>query len=114
MGCQFLLQGIFPTQESNLGLLNCRQILYQLSYKGIFVLLMEQIILPGYLHPSQPHSFCLFKKVRAADLVKVLKGKALASIWAFLGGLQDGKLLRAGAACYLPLCPSTEPVQHSE
>ena len=28
------LQGIFPTQESNQGLLNCRQILYQLSYEG--------------------------------------------------------------------------------
>ena len=34
MGCQFLLQGIFLTQESNLGLLYCRQILYQLSYEG--------------------------------------------------------------------------------
>ena len=29
-----LLQGIFPTQESNRDLLNCRQILYQLSYQG--------------------------------------------------------------------------------
>ena len=29
-----LLQGIFPTQESNWGLLHCRQILYQLSYQG--------------------------------------------------------------------------------
>ena len=29
-----LLQGIFPTQGSNPGLLHCRQILYQLSYKG--------------------------------------------------------------------------------
>ena len=28
-----LLQGIFPTQGSNPGLLYCRQILYQLSYK---------------------------------------------------------------------------------
>ena len=28
----FLLQGIFSTQKSNLGLLHCRQILYQLSY----------------------------------------------------------------------------------
>ena len=27
MGCHFLLQGIFPTQELNLGLLHCRQIL---------------------------------------------------------------------------------------
>ena len=29
----FLLQGIFPTQGSNLGLLHCRQILYHLSYR---------------------------------------------------------------------------------
>ena len=29
-----LLQRIFPTQESNWGLLHCRQILYQLSYQG--------------------------------------------------------------------------------
>ena len=29
-----LLQGIFPTQESNQGLAHCRQILYQLSYEG--------------------------------------------------------------------------------
>ena len=31
MDCHFLLQGIFPIWESNLGLLHCRQILYQLS-----------------------------------------------------------------------------------
>ena len=29
--CHFLLQGIFPTQESNAGLLHCRQTLYHLS-----------------------------------------------------------------------------------
>ena len=29
-----LLQGIFSNQESNQGLLHCRQILYQLSYQG--------------------------------------------------------------------------------
>ena len=34
MGGHFLLQGIFLTQESNPGLLHCRQILYQLSYQG--------------------------------------------------------------------------------
>jgi len=27
-------KGIFPTLESNLGLLHCRQVLSQLSYKG--------------------------------------------------------------------------------
>ena len=34
MGCHFLLQGIFPTQGTNSGLLHCKQILYQLSHKG--------------------------------------------------------------------------------
>ena len=32
VGCYFLLQGIFPTQGLNPGLLHCRQILYWLSY----------------------------------------------------------------------------------
>ena len=34
MGSLTFLQWIFPTQESNQGLLHCRQILYQLSYEG--------------------------------------------------------------------------------
>ena len=34
MGCHVLLQGIFPTQGSNLGLLHCRQIRYYLSHQG--------------------------------------------------------------------------------
>ena len=32
--CQALLQGVFPTQGLNPGLLHCRQIPYQLSYQG--------------------------------------------------------------------------------
>ena len=35
VGCHFLLQGIFPNQGSNLGLLHCRQTLYPLSHQGI-------------------------------------------------------------------------------
>ena len=34
VGSLSLLQGIFPTQGSNPGLLHCRQILYQLSHQG--------------------------------------------------------------------------------
>ena len=34
VGDHSLLQGIFPTQGSNLGLLHCRRILYQLSHQG--------------------------------------------------------------------------------
>ena len=43
-----LLQGIFPTQESNWGLLHCRQILYQLSSQG-----------SPYLYNTQPNFACL-------------------------------------------------------
>ena len=34
VGSLFFLQGIFPTQGSNPGLLHCRWILYQLSHQG--------------------------------------------------------------------------------
>ena len=34
VGSHSLLQGIFPTQGSNLSLLHCRQILYHLSHQG--------------------------------------------------------------------------------
>ena len=35
VGYHFLLQGIFPTQGSNLGLPHCRKTLYCLSHQGI-------------------------------------------------------------------------------
>ena len=34
VGSHSLLQGIFPTQGLNPGILRCRQVLYQLSHKG--------------------------------------------------------------------------------
>ena len=34
VGSLSLLQGIFPTQGSNLGPLHCRRVLYQLSHQG--------------------------------------------------------------------------------
>ena len=35
VGCLTRLHRIFPTQESNWGLLHCRRILFQLDYQGI-------------------------------------------------------------------------------
>ena len=35
VGCHALLQGIFPTQGSNPGLLDCRRILYLLSTREV-------------------------------------------------------------------------------
>ena len=34
VGCHALLQGIFPTQGSNPGLLHCRQTVYHLNHQG--------------------------------------------------------------------------------
>ena len=45
LGYHFLLQESFPTQGLNVGLLNCRRILFWLSYQGID--LMWWRILPG-------------------------------------------------------------------
>ena len=44
VGCHSLLQRIFLTQVSNLGLLHCRQILYELSHQGnIYIYLIIYI-----------------------------------------------------------------------
>ena len=51
VGCHFLFQGIFPTQGSNLGLPHCRQIFYQLSYKGSLKL-FQKIAEEGTLSSS--------------------------------------------------------------
>ena len=53
VGCHFLLQGIFPTQELNPGLLHCRQILYQLSHKGN-PRILEWVAYPFSRGSSQP------------------------------------------------------------
>ena len=47
VGSLSLLQGIFPTQGLNLGLQYCRQILYQLSHKGILLEWVLDLSNPG-------------------------------------------------------------------
>ena len=47
MGSLFLLQWIFPSQESNQSLLHCRRVLYQLNYQGISILVWTEE--PGVL-----------------------------------------------------------------
>ena len=54
VGSLSLLQGIFPTQESNPGLLHCRRILYQLSHTGSPV--HNECAIP---ESSQSHPFSL-------------------------------------------------------
>ena len=53
VGSLSLLQWIFPTQESNWGILHCRLILYQLSCQGIPAIL-EWVAIPSFRGSSQP------------------------------------------------------------
>ena len=55
MGSLSLLQQIFPTQESNPGLLPCRQILYQLSHQGS-PRILEWVAYPFSCVSSQPRN----------------------------------------------------------
>ena len=50
VGCHALLQGIFPTQGSNPGLLHCRQILYHLSHQVKFYIIVYNSELQKDLH----------------------------------------------------------------
>ena len=55
VGSLSLLQGIFPTQGSNLGLPHCTQILYQLSHKGSLRIL-KWVAYPFSSRSSQPRN----------------------------------------------------------
>ena len=55
VGCHSLLQGIFPTQGLNLGLLRCSRILYQVSQQDIFkqkikFFMLEKTLDTGTIH----------------------------------------------------------------
>ena len=52
VGSLSLLQGIFPTQELKQGLLNCKRILYQLSYQGMWWWLFKSVNVLKIIHSS--------------------------------------------------------------
>ena len=55
VGHRSLLQGIFPAQGSNRGLLHCRWILYQLSHQGS-PRILEWVAIPFSRGSSQPRA----------------------------------------------------------
>ena len=66
VGSLSLPQGIFPTQELNQGLLNCRQIFYQLNHQGSpFSLWSCFIFLPStYNHLTRMDLLCFLPQER--------------------------------------------------
>ena len=66
VGCLCLLQGIFPTQRLNPGLLPCRQILYYLSHRGSpdICIHIADLGLPGGASGKEPACQCRRRKRR--------------------------------------------------
>ena len=76
MGCHSLLQGIFPIQGSNPGLLHCRQILYQLSCQGspliiwIFVKVMSLFLITFFISQVNSNYLNKYKRKKNIDCLK--------------------------------------------
>ena len=73
-----LLQWIFLTQESNQGILHCRQILHQLSYQGS----PEEVYIPVFLEQAflMPIALVWMIKLHSQPNSKSLKSK-VENIW---------------------------------
>ena len=69
-----LLQGMFPTQGSNTGLLHCRWILYQLSHKGS-PRILEWVAFPFSKGSSCPRNLTRVSCTQADSLPTDLSGK---------------------------------------
>ena len=67
VGCHFLLQGIFLTQGSNLGLLHCRQTLYHLSHKGA----SSDLQVCKYFLDGTQTSLTIKGKTDKSDVIKI-------------------------------------------
>ena len=77
VGCHALLQGIFPTQELNPGLPNCRQILYWLNYQGskaheVVLALWAQVVIRQVGFCLGTESLCFLSPSRRRWCCRVL------------------------------------------
>ena len=79
MGSLSLLQGIFPTQGLNPGLLHCRCILYQLSHKGS-PRILEWVAYPFSSGSSQPRKQTGVSCIQEDSLPAELSGTQVQSL----------------------------------
>ena len=64
VGCHVLLQGIFPTQESNPHLLHCKQILYPLSHLGSPIYVQNNRNIQEFSTQSNIYSWLIFSSAQ--------------------------------------------------
>ena len=86
--CHFLLQGIFPTQESNPGLPHCKQTLYRLSHQESFLKLET-------INSSSKTWHSGFKKFENNGGQKASWKRDFSRYWRILGFRQEGKQMRS-------------------
>ena len=100
VGSHSILQGIFPTQGLNLGLLHCRWILYQLSHKGS-PRILEWIAYPFSSGSSWPRNWTRISCIAGGFFTN----------WA----MREVDILAAAAAKSLQSCPVTlcDPIDGS-
>ena len=85
-----LLQGIFPTQGSNPGLLYCRWILYQLSHKGSPRMRVGSLSLLQGISPTQESNWVLLHCRRILFQLSYQGSWPCAKL-AFMGQREPGK-----------------------
>ena len=78
VGYHALLQGLFPTQESNPALPHCRLIIYQLSHQGS-PRILEWVAYPFSSGSSQPRNQTGISCIAVDSLLAELPGKTL--VW---------------------------------
>ena len=97
VGSLSLLQGIFPTQESNKACLHCRWILHQLSYHGSLIHQDSQ-----YVHQGRRWSHALFKSMPALEPPETIIGSVAFTMIRFAClALHIGRILQFILICVL-------------
>ena len=107
VGSLSLLQGIFPTQGLNWGLLHCRWILHQLSYQGSPLSQRPSQILVQVVHPLLPRPLCCFSWV-----CWLLHSLARVGMWSALWNSCDVPPRRTGLTALgtrIPRVPHAHP-----
>ena len=89
VGSYSLLQGIFPTQGSNLGLLHCRQILHHLSYREVLQNHLTQAQITSSF--SQLLLRCLFSLIETSNASNLFVYRFVSSVGLWLRNTGGGR-----------------------
>ena len=120
VGCHFLLQGIFPTQGSNLSLLHCRQTLYHLSHQGAtsrYFILFDSVINGIVSLISLSESLLLVYRsatlVRMATVKKSISKVSLTVQWLRTCLPRQGTWVQSLTQEDPMWCRATKPIRHN-